>query len=142
MWIASQRASASGGAAARLEENAEFSHGRPPRLRNRRGRPVRCRNRRPASWRRAGGVEAAEQALLAVRASLRVLLGIDARLAGVEVLGERGQHLAQLTDLRFEALGFQLRWLGRTPLWDSYPRRPRSLPGRTLAKATAARCGS
>ena len=88
-----------------------------------------------------GGVEAAEQALLAVGAGLRVLLGVDARLAGVEVFGERGEHLAPLVDLRFEAFGFQLRGLGEDSLVGFVAVQAHVFAGRTLAKATAARCG-
>ncbi len=52
-----------------------------------------------------GEVEAAEETLGAVGAGLRVLLGRDVGVAGVEVFGEDGEGFAPLFELGCEGLG-------------------------------------
>src|ERR1019366_87829 len=59
------------------------------------------------------GIQTAEQALVAVLAGLRILLGRDAGFAGVEVFGERGEDVTPLMDLRLEAVGLKLGGLGQ-----------------------------
>ena len=59
------------------------------------------------------GIEAAEQPLRAVLAGLRVALGMDARLAGVEVLGEVGEDAVPFGDLVVEGLEGERSGLGK-----------------------------